>query len=358
MRIKIFALILVAAFLSASGVMAASAPAEGGGGGGAKAPAKEAASQTKEPEYDFGKIFSPLPKKAENPDNPLTFPKVELGRMLYFDPRLSKSSVISCNTCHNLATGGVDNLPTSVGHRWAIGPRNSPSVFNAALLTSQFWDGRAKDVEEQAKGPILNPSEMASTEELVIERLKSIPEYVEFFKKAFPGEEDPVTYNNVAKAIAAFERTLMTQSRFDFYLSGKKDAITPSEVSGLTMFVAKGCVNCHNGVGVGGNSFQKFDYGEDYGRFNVTGQDSDKKVFRVASLRNVELTYPYFHDGKVATLEEAVKVMGQKQLNTELTAEEVRKIVRFLKTLTGTNTWVNVPVLPPSTDKTPPPDLN
>ncbi len=307
---------------------------------------------------DLTEMFKPLPEVAESKDNPLTPEKVELGKMLYFEPRLSKSGFISCNSCHGLTTGGVDNLSTSIGHGWHIGGRNAPSVFNAAVLGSQFWDGRAATVEEQAKGPIVNPVEMAATEELVVERLKSIPEYVALFKKAFPKEKDPITLDNIAKAIAAFERTLMTPSPFDAYLKGDRNALSEDAKKGLKLFVKKGCVFCHNGVGIGGGSFQKFDYGTDEGRYTVTKNEKDKKVFRVASLRNVELTYPYFHDGSVWSLEEAVRIMAKKQLGVKLKDKEVKYIVAFLKSLTGKRPDITIPVLPPSTDGTPKPDVS
>lgn len=302
------------------------------------------------------KYFSILPKVAVNPENKLNDEKVSLGLKLFFDPRLSKSGFISCNSCHNIGSGGVDNLPTSIGHGWNIGPRNAPTVFNAALNGSQFWDGRASDVEEQAGGPILNPGEMGETEKNVLKKLNSIPEYKKSFKVAFP-DDRKIKYENVAKAIAAFERTLLTPSRFDDYLSGNGKALSTSEKRGLNVFIDKGCVGCHNGVNIGGGSFQKFDYGEDLGRFEVTKKEADKRFFRVASLRNVEVTYPYFHDGKVWSLSEAVRIMGEKQLGVKLSDRDIRSIVAFLKTLTGTVPNIVVPSLPPSTDKTPRPDF-
>ncbi len=307
---------------------------------------------------DITEMFAPLPEIAQSRENPVTPEKVELGKLLYFEPRLSKSALISCNSCHSLTTAGVDNLPTSVGHGWQIGGRNAPTVLNAAVLGSQFWDGRAKTVEEQAKGPITNPIEMAATEELVVKRLKSIPEYVALFKKVFPQEKDPITLDNMARAIAAFERTLMTPSPFDAYLKGDKEALTEDARKGLKLFVKKGCVFCHNGVGVGGDSFQKFDYGTDQGRYTVTKDEKDKKVFRVASLRNVAITYPYFHDGSVWSLEEAVKIMARKQLGVRLEDREVKYMVAFLESLTGKRPDIIVPVLPPSTAETPRPDVS
>ncbi len=302
--------------------------------------------------------FKALPLIAENPANPVTAEKVELGMLLYLDPRLSKSGFISCNTCHNLSRGGVDNLPTSIGHGWHIGPRNAPTVFNAAILKTQFWDGRAEDVEEQAKGPILNPGEMAATEKLVLKRLSSIPEYRKSFKKAFPDEKKPLNYDNVANAIGAFERTLLTPSRFDEYLLGDEDALTPREKRGLDTFISKGCVGCHNGVGIGGASLQRFDYGTDQGRFEVTKNEADRKVFRVPTLRNIELTYPYFHDGSVWSLKEAVRIMGEKQLGLKLKKKEVADITVFLKALSGQMPEMTIPQLPPSTLRTPRPDVS
>lgn len=306
----------------------------------------------------YAAFFQPISDRVDNLENPLNPDKIKLGEMLFIDPRLSKSSFFSCNSCHNLATGGVDNLPTSIGHGWQSGNRNAPTVFNAALHTTQFWDGRAKDVEEQAQGPVLNPGEMASSKQLVLDRINTIPEYVSLFKKAFPGEKEPITYENVARAIAAFERTLLTPSRFDRFLKGDAKALSSDEKKGLDLVVKKGCIACHRGPAMGGDSFQKFDYGDDMGRYEVTKNEVDRKVFKVASWRNVELTYPYFHDGKVWNLDEAVRIMGEKQLNTKLTDDEVKYIVSFLNSLTGEMKSFALPVLPPSTQKTPKPDRN
>ena len=311
--------------------------------------------------------FEPLPSKPPRlKDNPLTPAKIELGKMLYFDPRLSASHLISCNTCHNLSLAGVDVLETSIGHLWQKGPRNAPTVLNAVFNTAQFWDGRAKDLKEQAKGPVQASVEMSNTPERVVATLKSIPEYVEMFKKAFPGEKDPVTFDNVARAIEAFEATLITpDSPFDRFLKGDLKALSREEKEGLRLFMAKGCANCHNGVNVGGNMYAPFGVVEkpgadilppgDKGRFAVTKTASDEYVFKVPSLRNIELTYPYFHSGKVWKLEDAVAIMGSAQLGAELSPDEVRKITAFLKTLTGKQPQVTLPILPPSTDRTPKP---
>jgi cytochrome c peroxidase len=309
-------------------------------------------------------IFGVLPKVAENPANPVTSEKVALGKALFFEPRLSQSGLVSCNTCHNLAAGGVDGLPTSVGHHWQIGSRNAPTVWNAALQIAQFWDGRAKDVEEQAMGPLLNPKEMASSRDLVVARLKSIPQYREAFRKAFPGEKDPVTFENTAKAIAAFERTLLTPSRFDRFLQGDQNALSGEEKEGLKTFVEVGCVSCHNGVGVGGGMFQKFgifrklEGFDDLSRYEVTKNEADRYVFKVPSLRNVALTAPYFTNGSVWDLEQAVRIMADLQLNKKLSDGEVKKIVAFLRSLTGDPMpEVTLPRLPPSTSTTPKPVL-
>lgn len=308
--------------------------------------------------------FEPLPQKPiEKNTNKLNREKIELGKMLYFDPRLSKSGLISCNTCHNLAGSGTDNLETSVGHRWQKGPRNAPTVWNAALHTSQFWDGRAEDLEAQAQGPVLADVEMAATEKLVLQRINSIPEYVARFQKAFPKDKKPLSYAHVADAIGAFERTLLTPSRFDRFLRGDEKALNAEEKEGLKLVLDKGCVSCHNGIAAGGNSFQTFGVEnpyqsqEDTGRFKVTKKEEDKHVFKVPSWRNIELTYPYFHDGKVWTLENATKIMGWTQLGIKLSDKEAKLISSFLKSFTGT-IKVELPILPPSTPATQKPILD
>lgn len=287
---------------------------------------------------------------------------VELGKKLYFDPRLSRSGFISCNSCHNLSMGGTDNLRTSIGHNWTKGPINSPTVLNSSLNLAQFWDGRAADLKEQAGGPIANPGEMAFTHDLAIDMLRSIPEYVAEFEDAFGKRE--ITIDEVTLAIAAFEETLVTpNSRFDQWLKGKEDAINATELAGYQLFKNSGCVACHNGEAVGGNSFQKMGVVEPYqadseaqGRVAVTGKDSDRFNFKVPTLRNVELTYPYFHDGGAATLTEAVDVMGRLQLGKKFTPEENASIVAFLKTLTGDQPSFALPQLAPSSDQTPRPE--
>ncbi len=295
------------------------------------------------------------PAKISNPA------LVELGKKLYFDPRLSKSGFISCNSCHNLSMGGTDNIKTSIGHNWQEGPINAPTVLNSSLNLAQFWDGRAADLKAQAGGPIANPGEMAFTHTLAINVLQSIPGYVAEFKKAFGN--DTVDIEKVTKAIAAFEETLVTpNSRFDKWLKGDKKALSQNELEGYKLFKDSGCVACHNGPAVGGNSFQKMGIVEAYkasspaeGRSAVTGKDADRFNFKVPTLRNVEMTYPYFHDGAANTLTEAVDTMGRLQLGKKFTADENAKIVAFLKTLTGDQPNFKMPILPPSADATPRP---
>ncbi|HPE61018.1 MAG TPA: cytochrome-c peroxidase [Thiolinea sp.] len=287
---------------------------------------------------------------------------VELGKKLYFDPRLSKSGFISCNSCHNLSMGGSDNLPTSIGDRWQRGPINSPTVLNSSMNVAQFWDGRAKDLKEQAGGPIANPGEMAFTHSLAVDVLESIPQYREEFKMAFG--RDKIDIDMVTDAIAAFEETLVTpDSKFDRWLKGNDNALNETELRGYQLFKTSGCIACHNGPALGGASFQKMGAVEPYKTDNpaeglaaVTGKDADRFKFKVPGLRNVELTYPYFHDGAAKTLEEAVNTMGRIQLGKAFSDEENADIVAFLKTLTGKQPDIRLPILPPSTNDTPRPD--
>ncbi len=290
--------------------------------------------------------------------------KTDLGMKLFFEPRLSKSGWISCNSCHNLATGGADNLPTSIGHKWLFGPINAPTVLNAKFNLAQFWDGRAGTLKEQAKGPIANPMEMASNHELAVNVLQSIPEYVKWFKEVYG--DGKITIDTVADAIAAFEETLTTpNSRFDLWLNGYDDKISESERQGYELFKEKGCIGCHNGVGVGGSDYQKFGMVKPYrkdiqtlGRYNVTKMENDKYVFKVPLLRNIELTAPYFHDASTWSLSEAVNSMAEYQLGVTLTNDERGNIVAFLKTLTGDQPSVIFPILPPSNENTPKPNRN
>ena len=308
----------------------------------------------------YAKGPSPEPIEPIKPHRVTHPAKVELGKKLWFDPRLSKSGFISCNSCHNLSMGGSDNLKTSIGDKWQKGPINSPTVLNSSLNLAQFWDGRAADLKEQAGGPIANPGEMAFTHTLAIDVLQSIPGYVREFKQVFG--KDKIDIDQVTTAIAEFEKTLVTpNSRFDQWLLGKKDALTKTELEGYKLFKDSGCVACHNGEAVGGNSFQKMGLVEPYkgnmpdGRAAVTGNDADRFNFKVPTLRNVEMTYPYFHDGAANTLTEAVDVMGRLQLGKKFTKDENAKIVAFLKTLTGDQPNFQLPILPPSSDTTPRP---
>lgn len=314
-------------------------------------------------------MFEPIPAVVPAvKDNAVTHAKVELGKKLYFDPRLSGSQLFSCNTCHNLGMGGDDNQETSIGHGWAKGPRNAPTVYNAVFNVAQFWDGRAEDLKSQAKGPIQASVEMNNKPDRVVETLKSMPAYVEEFQGAFPGEEDPVSFDNVAKAIEAFEATLITPaSRFDQYLEGNLATLNEKEKEGLQLFMDKGCVACHSGRNIGGDGYHPFGVMEkpgaeilpegDKGRFAVTETADDQYVFRSPTLRNVAETAPYFHSGKVWTLNEAVTVMSSAQLGIELSDGEVDAIVAFLHTLTGEKPAITYPQLPNSTDATPKPIL-
>ena len=310
------------------------------------------------------KMFKPIPASIPPQAGAITAEQVALGRMLYYDARLSKSQKISCNSCHDLAKFGVDNESTSAGHRGQRGDRNSPTVYNAAGHFVQFWDGRAKDVEEQAKGPVLNPVEMAmGSDRDVVAVLKSMPEYVAAFQKAFPEAKDPVTYDNFGKAVGAFERGLVTPSRWDKFLSGDDAALTPAEKAGFVEFSNAGCPTCHAGTYLGGNMFQKLGVAKtwsdtsDAGRAKVTKSDADQLVFKVPSLRNIEKTGPYLHNGKTETLPEVIATMSDYQLGKQLSPAEVASIETFLKSLTGTvpEDYIKAPDLPKSGPKTPKP---
>ncbi|MFN3988564.1 MAG: cytochrome-c peroxidase [Rhodocyclaceae bacterium] len=288
--------------------------------------------------------------------------KVELGKKLFFEPRLSMSGIISCNTCHNLSRGGTDNLATSIGHKWSAGPVNAPTVLNSSLAIAQFWDGRAADLQEQAAGPIQADVEMAMPHTLALDVLQSIPGYVVEFEAVFgPGE---ITMDKVTAAIAEFEETLVTpNSRFDRWLKGDDKALSAKELAGYQLFKDSGCTACHNGAAAGGTSFQRMGIVRPYestspveGRYSITGNDADRFNFKVPTLRNVEFTYPYFHDGQANTLEESVDIMGQIQLGRHYSDEEIGKIVAFLKTLTGDMPEIVLPILPPSSNATPRPD--
>jgi len=313
------------------------------------------------------RAFAPLPDVAPPKTGALTEEKVALGRMLYYEPRLSKAQQISCNSCHELDKYGVDGQPTSDGHKGQKGNRNAPTVYNAAGHFVQFWDGRAADVEEQAKGPVINPVEMAMPAESdVIAVLKSMPGYVQAFKKAYPEAKDPVTFDNMANAIGSFERKLVTPARWDRFLQGDQAALTPEEKAGFNTYMAAGCQTCHAGAHVGGNLYQKLGLAKSYpdqsdqGRYLVTKSEGDKMLFKVPSLRNIEKTGPYFHNGKVATLEQAVAEMADYQLGKRLSDAEVKSIETWLKSLTGDvpADYIKAPDLPKSTAKTPKADFD
>lgn len=315
--------------------------------------------------------FKPLPDLAEMQKvRPFTEEQVKLGQQLWYENRLSKGNTVSCNSCHNLATAGVDNMPTSAGHKSQFGARNSPTALNAALLGSQFWDGRAADVEEQAGGPLLNPVEMANaTEADAAAKIAGIPEYQEKFKAAFP-EDGAVSFKNITTALGAFERTLLTPTRWDDYLKGNVSALSEQERKGVRAFMDNGCIACHNGVNLGGTMFQKFglvngpywkhidDPKHDKGRADVTKKAEDEFFFRVPGLRNVERTYPYFHNGSVWELDKAVNIMAKAQLGKTLAPEDTENIVAFLKALSGNvpESARTMPELPVSHDVKSQPD--
>jgi cytochrome c peroxidase len=322
--------------------------------------------------FAWASPFEVLPKKIEAPaDNPTTPEKVSLGSKLYHDARLSQDGTVSCASCHSIMTSGTDNRPTSAGIRGQVGGRNAPTVFNSALLSVQFWDGRANSLEDQAKGPLTNPIEMGmSDHNIVISRIKDIPGYVTEFEKVFG--KNSIHIDNFAKAVAAYERTLITyNSPLDKYLAGNKSALTLEAIEGMKAFESTGCTACHNGPALAGPKlpigvgfYQKFPtfpgskydaqyaLSKDLGRFDVTKKEQDKNMFRVPTLRNIALTAPYFHNGEVGTLDEAVRVMGKTQLNKELSEKDVKSIVAFLNSLTGELPPQQMPVLPPTAGRT------
>ena len=310
--------------------------------------------------------FAPLPKAVTTPDNLLTADKVTLGRMLFYETRISRNHDISCNSCHDLARHGVDGQRFSVGHAGERSTRNSPTVYNAAGHFAQFWDGRSANVEAQATEPILNQSEMAMAAEQAVATLASIPQYVELFRRAFPDSPEPVSMANIGRALGAFERQLMTPSRWDRFLAGEQDALSNQEKKGFNVFVYTGCVTCHFGPYVGGTMFQRLGLikawpdSRDRGRFEVTKNDADWMVFKVPGLRNVTRTGPYFHDGSIASLPEAVRRMALHQLGKSLEDSDVDAIVAWLGALEGElpQAYITPPSLPPSTPSTPSPVAN
>lgn len=311
--------------------------------------------------------FDPIPQRPPSyPENPLTEKKVALGKMLFFDPRLSSSQVVSCNTCHNLGLGGVDLQETSLGHRWQNSTRNAPTVLNSVFNVAQFWDGRARDLAEQAGGPLLGLTEMASSDPSICEVLASIPEYVEAFDKAFPGHRESICFGNARKALEAFEITLLTpDAPFDRFLRGELKALDTMTKKGLYLFMSRGCVDCHMSMNIGGNGYYVFGVKknptprylppDDHGQRTVLATVQEDYVFKTPSLRNVAFTAPYFHSGSAWTLAEAVTVMVDSQLGIKMDDQEVAAVVAFLQTLTGHQPEITYPILPVSTAQTPRP---
>ena len=302
---------------------------------------------------------SALLKLIDNPKNPITKAKTKLGKKLYFDPRLSKSGLISCNTCHNLGEGGDDGLEAAVGHKWRVNPHhlNSPTVYNAVFNDRQFWDGRSPDLEDQAQGPIQASPEMAATKQHVADTVNSIPAYVKEFKKAY-GKDVKITFEKITDTIGLFERTLVTPSAFDKFMNGCPSAMTPAQKEGLKTFIQVGCASCHNGVGVGGG-MNIINATAEYKYMNVGDFKGDANgMVRVPTLRNITQTAPYFHNGMVKTLKGAIKEMARIQLGTDLSDKQTASIEEFLKSLEGKKPHMKMPLLPASSDTTPASDLN
>jgi len=322
------------------------------------------ASSLKEDAANAGLVAIPeskleLLKLVDSAKNPITDAKVELGKKLYFDPRLSKSGIISCNTCHNLGEGGDDGVEASIGHKWTANPHhvNAPTVYNAVFFDAQFWDGRAKDLEEQAQGPMQAAPEMASTTDFVEKVVNSMPEYVNDFKDAY-GKDVKITFEKVTDTIGLFERTLVTPSAFDDYLNGDENAMTPAQKDGLKTFIQVGCATCHTGVALGGN-MNAFNVVATYKHQNVGDFKGDANgMVKVPTLRNVTKTAPYFHNGKIWSLKEAIVEMGRIQLGVKISDKEAASIEEFMKALDGRMPEITIPMLPSSTATTPKPDMN
>lgn len=299
-----------------------------------------------------------LRKLVDNPKNPITDAKVELGKKLFFDPRLSKSGLISCNSCHNLGTGGVDGLSAAIGHKWTANPHhlNSPTVYNAVFADAQFWDGRDPDLEKQAQGPVLAAPEMAATKEHVVTTINSMPEYVNEFKNAY-GKDVKIDYEKITATIGLFERTLVTPAPYDDFLNGDENAMTPAQKEGLKTFIDKGCATCHTGIALGG-SMQAFGITGKYKYADIGDFKGDKNgLVKVPTLRNITQTRPYFHNGAIWTLKEAIVEMGRIQLGVDINDKEAASIETFFKALEGKKPEVTFPVLPNSTSATPLPDV-
>jgi cytochrome c peroxidase len=300
-----------------------------------------------------------LYKLIDNSKNPITDAKVSLGKMLFFDPRLSRSGFISCNSCHNLAMGGGDNLPAAVGHKWTVNPHHlsSPTVYNAVFSSSQFWDGRDPDLEKQAQGPIQAGPEMAATKSHVEAVVNSMPGYKKAFKHAY-GQDVKIDFEKVTDTIATFERTLVTPSRYDKFLRGCDKALSSDEKEGLKTFIKVGCVSCHNGIALGGE-MQGFALTAKYKYENIGDFRGNKNgLVKVPTLRNIAQTAPYFHNGAVKTLQEAIVEMGRIQLGVAVSSDEAESIEIFLKSLTGKKPYLGKVILPDASDTTPKPNLN
>jgi len=298
-------------------------------------------------------------KLTDNPVNPMTKAKVELGKMLFFEPRISKSGLISCNTCHNLATGGVDGVAAAIGHKWTANPHhlNSPTVYNAVFFDAQFWDGRDPDLEKQAQGPILAGPEMAATKEHVVNTVTSMPDYVKAFKEAY-GDKVVIDYKKITDTIGLFERTLVTPAPFDDFLNGNNRAMSDAEQKGLKTFIEKGCTTCHAGVALGG-TMREFGVTGTYKYADVGDFKGNKHgLVKVPTLRNINETAPYFHNGAVATLKEAIIEMGRIQLGLKITDEEAASIETFFNALEGEKPEIVYPQLPNPTATTPAKDVN
>jgi cytochrome c peroxidase len=305
-------------------------------------------------------IFGSLPKVIVSEKNPVTPEKVKLGKILFYEMRISVDGTVSCARCHPISLYAADGLKNSIGNNCKVNPRNAPTVLNAAGQISAHWIGNRTDVEDQAKQSVIGPPSFGmSSYEAVERRLREIKGYMDLFKEAFPKESNPITVDNFGKAVGAFERTLVTPSPFDAFLSGNGEATTGQGKNGIRTFMEVGCITCHSGTYVGGQMYQKFGVFEPYwkytkskeideGRYVVTKNESDKYVFKVPVLRNVAKTAPYFHDGSVSKLDDAVWIMGKIQLGRELTKSQIEGIARFLKSLTGKipGDAVKVPLLP------------
>lgn len=290
--------------------------------------------------------------------NLMTPAQIELGKKLYFDPRLSNSNLISCNTCHNLGLGGVDLIPSAVGNKWQPNPKslNSPTVYNSVFNNFQFWDGRSHDLGNQAQGPLQNPVEMAASPELVVQKILSMPDYVKEFKKAY-GNKVKIDFKLIADTIAMFEETLVTPSRYDDFLRGNVKALSKEELEGLNLFIDKGCTGCHNGINLGG-TMQPFGIVKPYKFANVGGFKGDKNnMVKVPTLRNIAETMPYFHNGQFWDVKDAIKEMGAIQLGININDADAKKIEVFFDALTGSKPKIIYPILPAGLPSTPKPHL-